>query len=136
MGISPDDPRAAYQQIADDLRQQIASGALEPGARLPSTRELMDRYDVANNTAQSAIRALRDLGLVETVAARGTFVRTDFNPEDVAFLDELDDSMDSPLYLRIMEQLHAIGDQISVITDRLDDLERRQQTAEEPPPGD
>nr|MDT0661391.1 GntR family transcriptional regulator [Micromonospora sp. DSM 115978] len=33
-----------YQQIASDISEQIRSGVLKPGDRLPSTRQLMERY--------------------------------------------------------------------------------------------
>ncbi|MEM9656490.1 MAG: GntR family transcriptional regulator, partial [Actinomycetota bacterium] len=40
--MSDDDPRPPYQQIADELRDQIHTGLIRPGQRLPSTRELME----------------------------------------------------------------------------------------------
>ena len=38
-------------QIVDDLRSRILSGALPDGARLPSERELAVQYDVSAPTA-------------------------------------------------------------------------------------
>ena len=59
MALDANDTRPPFRQIAADLRQLIATGSLQPGGRLPSTRELMDRYEVASQTVQSAIRQLR-----------------------------------------------------------------------------
>lgn len=68
-----DGPVAPWRQIADIYRQRIASGALPPGARLPSIASIAQEYDVAMTTAQKVIVALRDEGLVVT-SPMGTFV--------------------------------------------------------------
>jgi GntR family transcriptional repressor for pyruvate dehydrogenase complex len=53
-------------QIVEDLREQILSGALPDGARLPSERELAASYDVSAPTIREAIRVLTAMGLVTT----------------------------------------------------------------------
>ena len=71
----PVDPNAAewpYQQVAAQLREQIASGVLGP--RLPSAMDLAEQMGVAPNTVQRAMRVLREEGLVYSVPGRGTFV--------------------------------------------------------------
>ncbi len=62
-----------YQQVAEQLREQLASGALGP--RLPSAMTLAEQMGVAPNTVQRAMRLLRDEGLIFSVPGRGTFVR-------------------------------------------------------------
>jgi DNA-binding GntR family transcriptional regulator len=71
----PVDPNVAewpYQQVAAQLREQIASGALGP--RLPSAMDLAEQMGVAPNTVQRAMKVLREEGLVYSVPGRGTFV--------------------------------------------------------------
>lgn len=63
-----------YRQIAEDLREQIESERLEPGAQLPTELELRERYDASRNTVRDAIKWLMNLGLVETRPGQGTFV--------------------------------------------------------------
>jgi GntR family transcriptional regulator len=75
MSLDPTDPRSPSRQIADDLRQQIASGALAPGAKLPSERELSARYRVAPQTVRQAVGLLKNQGLVLGQVGRGVFVR-------------------------------------------------------------
>jgi DNA-binding GntR family transcriptional regulator len=70
--ISQDDPRPAYQQLADILRARIASGAIT--SRLPSERQLQQEFGTAPMTSRKAIRLLADEGLVRTVPGRGSFV--------------------------------------------------------------
>lgn len=65
------------RNIANDLRNQIETGQLPPGAKLPSERELASRYGAARNTAREAVRLLGDAGLVITDHGRGSFVRPD-----------------------------------------------------------
>lgn len=45
-----------------------------PNTRIPTESELVETYEVARSTAQRAIAALREEGLVYTVPARGTYV--------------------------------------------------------------
>ena len=63
-----------YRQIAEDLRQQIESGELAPGAQLPTELELREQYDASRNTVRDAIKWLITRGLVETRPGQGTFV--------------------------------------------------------------
>ena len=72
--------RPMYQQIAEDLRAQIESGVLEPGAQLPTELELRDRYDSSRNTIRDAIKRLTSQGLVETRPGQGTFVTRSVDP--------------------------------------------------------
>lgn len=67
--------RLPSRRIADELRQQIASGALPAGSKLPSERALADQYETARNTAREAIRLLAEQGLVTAEHGRGVFVR-------------------------------------------------------------
>ncbi|MDN4174377.1 PLP-dependent aminotransferase family protein [Nocardioides sp. SOB77] len=60
-------------RIAADLRSWVRSAA--PGARLPSTRELVARHHASPVTVQGALRALVAEGLVESRPGVGTFVR-------------------------------------------------------------
>ncbi|MGP3691022.1 GntR family transcriptional regulator [Streptomyces sp. IBSNAI002] len=69
------DPRPPYVRTADILRQAILSDEFGPEGRLPSARELQDRYKIANSTAQNAVRVLKREGLVFAVKGKGVFVR-------------------------------------------------------------
>src|SRR5690349_6951049 len=69
------DKQPPSRLIADDLRNKIESGDLAPGAKLPSERELAERYGTARNTAREAVRLLAEAGLVIAEHGRGSFVR-------------------------------------------------------------
>jgi GntR family transcriptional regulator len=64
-----------YERLADELREAISSGRYQPGDRLPSTLEIMERTGVANLTVRGAYRVLVEEGLVESVPKKGFYVR-------------------------------------------------------------
>ena len=69
-----------YRQIAEDLREQIESGELEPGQQLRTELELQEHYGASRNTVRDAIKWLTTLGLVETRPGQGTFVVKKIDP--------------------------------------------------------
>ncbi|MGH3750476.1 MAG: GntR family transcriptional regulator, partial [Micromonosporaceae bacterium] len=73
--ISPRSDRAKYRALADDLKRQIESGELAPGALLPSEAALEQETGMSRITIRQAIKHLRRQGLVETVRGSGTTVR-------------------------------------------------------------
>jgi DNA-binding GntR family transcriptional regulator len=68
------DADLAYVQIADDIAARIASGELQPGARLLSERALADYYGRSYQTVRRAMDVLRERELIVTIHGRGTFV--------------------------------------------------------------
>lgn len=61
--------------IADDLRNQIATGRIKPGERLLSEAQLAAQYMVSTPTLRSALAVLQREGLVEKIHGKGNFVR-------------------------------------------------------------
>ena len=72
--LDPQSPVALYLQISEQIRRLVALGALRPGDRLPTVRELAARTRVNRNTAARAIQQLESEGLVRTRVGQGTFV--------------------------------------------------------------
>jgi GntR family transcriptional regulator len=63
-----------YIQIADDLLDQIESGELAPGDRLPPERALSESSGVSRMTLRAALHTLEQKGLLERRQGAGTFV--------------------------------------------------------------
>lgn len=61
-------------QIVDDLRDQLLSGALPLGERLPTERELAERYGVSGATIREALSALAAMGLIRVRHGSGSYV--------------------------------------------------------------
>ena len=68
------DARPIYTQICDGFRDQIRTGILRPGDRLPSVRELATQLTINPNTIQRAYRELEIQGWVASVPGKGSFV--------------------------------------------------------------
>lgn len=74
MSLQPESAIPLYIQIKQLLKGQIEAGMFAVGARLPSERELADRYHVSRMTARQALRLLAQEGLTHTRVGKGTFV--------------------------------------------------------------
>ena len=68
------DARPIYTQICDGIREQIRSGILRQGERLPSVRELATELTINPNTIQRAYRRLEAEAWIATVPGKGCFV--------------------------------------------------------------
>ena len=68
------DARPIYQQVKEGFCRLILSGALPPGYRLPSVRELASSLAINPNTIQRAYRELEQEGYTISVPGKGSFV--------------------------------------------------------------
>ncbi|OXS33910.1 GntR family transcriptional regulator [Streptomyces sp. XY006] len=69
------DRRSLHERIAADLRDDIMTGELPPGANLPSTAQLRSRFDASNATVQKALQLLKEERLVVGRAGAAVTVR-------------------------------------------------------------
>lgn len=65
---------ARWGEIAQQIREQIQSGELKEGDRIPSEFEIADRYGVSRQTAHRAVAELKRIGLVLRQRRTGTVV--------------------------------------------------------------
>ncbi|MFL1544679.1 PLP-dependent aminotransferase family protein [Pseudomonas sp. O39] len=68
-------PRARYKSLVDTFAEDIRSGVLPPGTRLPTHRQLAADHRLALVTASRVYAELEAMGLVSGETGRGTFVR-------------------------------------------------------------
>lgn len=66
--------KSIYEQVMDQLKEQIMTGQMATGEKLPSVRELSKSITVNPNTVQKAYRELERQGYVYTTSGVGTFV--------------------------------------------------------------
>ena len=74
MAAPQPDPRA-YIRLAALIRDQIASGTLPPGGRLPSIAVLRRRHRHSRQTVGKAMRILEGEGLIYRVPGLGYYIR-------------------------------------------------------------
>lgn len=109
--------RKAYEQVADQLREQILGGVLKAGQRLPRELELAQRFGVSRPTVREALRVLASENLVRTTkgAAGGSFVMrptvdhiSEFLTANINLLAAMDDiTLDELLEVRACLEIPA-----------------------------
>jgi len=63
-----------YEQISNQVKNQILNGELKPSEALPSIRMLAKDLKVSIITTKRAYEELEKEGFIKTVAGKGTFV--------------------------------------------------------------
>ncbi len=71
-----------FEGVAQQIQRFIVDGAMKPGDRLPSERELAERFAVSRTSVRDAIRTLEFVGLVVPRQGDGTMI-ADVSPEAV-----------------------------------------------------
>lgn len=72
--INPTDAAPIWQQIEEGVRRLITVGALEPGAPVPSVRDLARDLRVNPNTVSRAYQRLTENGVLVVRRGEGTYV--------------------------------------------------------------
>ena len=98
--------KSIYEQVMDQLKEQIMTGQMATGEKLPSVRELSKSITVNPNTVQKAYRELERQGYVYTTSGVGTFVadRSEIHADLPALQkaqENLDDAFRKLLFLGI-----------------------------------
>lgn len=68
-------PQRLYRQIAEQLRQLMASGEFAPGSRLPAERDLALQLGVSRPSVREALIALEVEGMIEVRTGSGIYVQ-------------------------------------------------------------
>lgn len=61
-------------QTMDKIREIIINGAYSPGDRIPTEKELAERFGIGRSSIREAIKIFNYLGVLDSRAALGTFV--------------------------------------------------------------
>ncbi|GAA0648117.1 winged helix-turn-helix domain-containing protein [Streptomyces malaysiensis subsp. malaysiensis] len=135
MTPSTHDARPPYQQAAEAIRAEIKAGKLKPGEQLPSHRELQERFGIANMTARSALRVLREEGLIYTVQGRGSYVADVIGPGgeliETAGTGEAPASAEptgtlTEALLEVRDQLRSLNAEVQTLKQEVAELKARQ----------
>lgn len=95
-----------YRRIADRLAEEILTGRLKPGERLPPQRVFARRRRIAGSTAGRVYAELVRRGLVVGEVGRGTFVRAGPVPSGRALAEEEGEERDKAAGPRINLELN------------------------------
>jgi len=117
--------KAVYLQLVDQVKAAAASGAVRPGDPLPGIRPLAEELRVNRNTVAKAYAELESQGVIETLAGKGCFVRSNGSPfrKDVRrklLAETIDDAVVDAHHLQIGKV-----EFLRLAEDRFDELERK-----------
>jgi GntR family transcriptional regulator len=79
--VDPKSPTPIYAQLDRSIRAAIATGELQPGAQLPTVRQLAVDLAVNANTVARVYAQLERDAILETRRGVGTFVRESPSPQ-------------------------------------------------------
>ena len=98
--------------VAERLTDKIVSGALRPGAQLPTEAELCKEYDVSRTVVREAVARLRSEGIIVPQQGRGMFVSEAPSPRSFSISDEALNTLPETialLELRLSVEVEAAG---------------------------
>jgi GntR family transcriptional regulator len=72
--VDPTDATPIWSQIEEGMRRLVASGALRPGAAVPSVRDLARELSINPATVAKAYQRLADAGIFSVRRGDGTYV--------------------------------------------------------------
>ena len=72
--INARNKKPIYEQLCEQLRNQVVEGIAVPGEALPSVRSLSTELGINPNTIQRAYRMMEEEGLTVSIPGNGNFV--------------------------------------------------------------
>ena len=66
--------KSLYEQIVDNIKEQIMTGVLKENTQLPTVRELSQLLTINPHIVQKSFQTLDQEGYIYTIANKGTFV--------------------------------------------------------------
>lgn len=103
ISINYRDTRPIYEQVRDNFRALIISGALPSGQKMPSVRELAASLAINPNTIQRAYHELESEGYIVSVPGKGSFV----SPSEAAVKQHIQEL--ESRFFALAEELKSLG---------------------------
>lgn len=75
MKLNPDSAIPLYQQLKEEFKNQIKTGVLHYGEKIPTEPEISTKYSVSRITVRRAIEELSREGYLSKKQGKGTFVQ-------------------------------------------------------------
>ena len=119
ISINYRDARPIYTQVKDGLRKLILTGALAPGTKLPSVRELAAELAINPNPIQRAYRELEAEGTILSIAGKGSIAAEQPQADAAALQSAIEG------FRQAAERLAAAGMQKSAMHALLDEWDQQ-----------
>jgi GntR family transcriptional repressor for pyruvate dehydrogenase complex len=114
-----------YEQIVRQIEDSILKGDLKGGEQLPAERDLAQQFGVSRTAVREAMKTLREKGLVEAYAGRGTFVTNETSRSMRHTLDRMMRSGPSESAGHLVEVREILEPEIAALAAKRADEEAR-----------
>jgi GntR family transcriptional regulator, transcriptional repressor for pyruvate dehydrogenase complex len=114
-----------YEQIVQQIEDSILKGDLKGGEQLPAERDLAQQFGVSRTAVREAMKTLREKGLVEAYAGRGTFVTNETSRSMRHTLDRMMRSGPSESAGHLVEVREILEPEIAALAAKRADEEAR-----------
>lgn len=104
MSWNLDSSKPIYTQIIEKIQMDILSRKYQPGARLPSVRDLAADAGVNPNTMQKALAELERSNLVHSARTSGRFIT-----EDTVMIDKMRENLAKAQIQEFFEKMKQMG---------------------------
>ncbi len=120
--LRPIQTQKLYRHAASQIVRAIRDGALKPGQRLPSERELASVFGVSRASVREGLRALEILGMVESRRGSGSYVTATSELLSDEAIGDLEEGFDPLHFLEAREVIEGEIAAIAAKRRNLDDL--------------
>lgn len=114
--------KSLHEQIEDEMKRLIISGAMKPDEQLPSVRELSVSMTVNPNTVQRAYKQLEQDGFIYSIKGKGNFVSTLSKTESVKRSEELRETISEAV-----RELAFLGEDKDAVKALIDQIYREKE---------
>ena len=119
MAIKKIKKTTVVEQVMEQIKTLIATGAYKPGDKIPTELELSESFGVGRSSIREAIKIFNYMGVLRSQAAKGTFVeeRSNISSESLTWSlllgeDELNEMIDLRCSIEIWAMFKLV-DEIS-----------------------
>ena len=112
--VNPQSSVPLYAQIVEQVRNQILAGTLQPGAALPSVREISEMIEVNSLTIQKAFKILESEKFISLRRGVGAFIS-----DNIA---KLTDTQKEGLILTTLNSIISHAQELGITKNRFIDL--------------
>ena len=112
MDLKPISKTRLSEAALEQIRELIVSRHMEPGSKLPSERELVQRLGISRSSVREALRMLEIMGYVEVKPGKGVYVRglaSDLSVPLPAWLAHRKESLENHFEARLVLEPAAAG---------------------------
>lgn len=117
--------KPAYIEIGEQIERDISAGIYKSDAKLPTERELMEKYNVSRMTIRQVITNLAGRGLVYRIKGKGAFVQKEIFMKNQSFrsVASLMAERGISVVTKVLEMRMVIPDELVRLKLNLEELE-------------